>query len=235
MSSGASEQALAVGWRAREVKEELPQLRLAATEVSLSHRGGPLRSSPTPVRERLAALSDRVNGAKAIALRREPVPAAYRVFFHHIGLDPDVVRTPIEAAILDRLLDGGFVSQGLLSDILLVALVDTGVPVWALDRGSLDGPLGIRLSGGETLGRGEDAEPVQGGRIVVADSSAALAVLFERPAAAHRPKSRTRDLTLYALQVPGVPWLAIEESLWICRSALQAEARPDARSRRFAG
>ena len=83
--------------------------------------------------DRLRELSNRFRGAQAVAIRREPVPAAYRVFFRHIGLDPDVVRTPIEAAVLERMLRGGFLSGGLLEDMLLIALVDTGVPVWALD------------------------------------------------------------------------------------------------------
>ena len=31
-------------------------------------------------------------------LRTRPVPRAYRVFFRHVGLDPDVERTPVEQA-----------------------------------------------------------------------------------------------------------------------------------------
>ncbi len=72
-------------------------------------------------------------GARAVGVRREPVPSAYRVFYRQIGLDPEVARTPIEEAVLERMLRGGFLSEGLLQDVLLIALVDTGVPVWALD------------------------------------------------------------------------------------------------------
>lgn len=210
-----------IGWCAPEVREELPHLRLASLCVRLAPEAMPGRASPPQIRERLGALSDRFNGAKAIAVRTEPVPAAYRVFFRQIGLDPEVARTPIEAAVLDRLIDGGFLSRGLLSDVLLLALVDTGVPVWALDERSLHGELGIRLSEDETLGRGPGGVQVPSGRLVVADASAALALLFDEPVAAHRPTSRSGELTLYALQVPGVSWLAVEEALWICRSALE--------------
>jgi hypothetical protein len=42
------------------------------------------------VKERLRELSDRFTGAQAITLRQKPIPWAYRVFFRHIGLDPDV-------------------------------------------------------------------------------------------------------------------------------------------------
>ena len=49
-------------------------------------------------------------------------------------------------------------SRGPLDDALLVALVETGVPVWALDAARLDGPLGLRgARAGERLGEGEYA------------------------------------------------------------------------------
>ena len=129
-----------------------------------------------------------------MTVRREPVPAAYRVFFRHIGLDPDVVRTPIEAAALERMLRGGFLSGGLLEDILLIALVDTGVPVWALDAEAVDGPLGIRSSSeGEPLGRGLPAlRCLPAGRLVVADASAALAISVRRAGSGPRGRRRTR-------------------------------------------
>ena len=157
-----------------------------------------------------------------MGLRREPVPAAYRVFYRHIGLDPDVVRTPIEEAVLERMLRGGFLTGGLLADVLLISLLDTGVPVWALDAASLDGPLGIRPSrDGEGLGRSSQAPPLPAGRLVVADSSAAVAVLFGELGRPHRPRARTPRLTIFSVQVAGVPTLYVEESLWVCRRALE--------------
>ena len=157
-----------------------------------------------------------------MGVRREPVPAAYRVFFRHIGLDPDVVRTPIEEAVLERMLRGGFLSGGLLEDVLLIALVDTGVPVWALDAEAADGPLGIRSSReGERLGRSSGAPALPAGRLVIADASAALAILFGGLAPGHEPRAGTRRLTLFAVQVAGVPTLYVEEALWTCRSALE--------------
>src|SRR6202023_4372095 len=93
-------------------------------------------ASPHDIKARLRGLSNQFRGARAIGVRREPVPAAYRVFFRQIGLDPDVVSTPIEAAIRERMLRGGFLTGGLLEDVLLIALIDTGVAVWALDAES---------------------------------------------------------------------------------------------------
>ncbi|HEY2572185.1 MAG TPA: hypothetical protein VGI27_11955, partial [Solirubrobacteraceae bacterium] len=121
------------GWCAREVEQELPGLRLLTAHVDVARKGSLTGQSPADVQGRLRELSNRFRGAAAVAVRREPVPSAYRIFFRHIGLDPEVVRTPIEAAVLERMIKGGFLSGGLLEDVLLIALVDTGVPVWALD------------------------------------------------------------------------------------------------------
>ncbi len=211
-----------LGWCAREVEEDLPGLRVLLADV---HVGGgtPLNAnSPREIKERLRELSNRFHGARAVGVRREPVPAAYRVFFRHIGLDPDIVRTPIEEAVLERMLRGGFLSECLLNDVLLIALVDTGVPVWALDAESVDGALGIRLSReGERLGTSSGAAVLPAGRLVIADASAALAILFHRLARPHEPVAGTRELTLFAVQVAGVPALYVEEALWTCHAALE--------------
>jgi DNA/RNA-binding domain of Phe-tRNA-synthetase-like protein len=167
-------------------------------------------------------LSNQFRGARAVGIRREPVPAAYRVFFRQIGLDPDIVRTPIEEAVRERMLRGGFLPGALLEDVLLIALLDTGIPVWALASEAVDGPLGIRSSAeGERLGSSADAQLLPTGRLVIADASVPLAILFGELAPAHRPLSTTRELTLFAVTVAGVPGLYAEEALWTCRTALE--------------
>jgi hypothetical protein len=214
---------LEFGWRARDVEQEIPELRLVLAQARVGRPGSLITGSTPGVEDRLRELSNRFRGARAVAIRREPVPAAYRVFFRHIGLDPDVVRTPIEAVALERMLRGGFLSGGLLEDILLIALVDTSVPVWALDSEAVDGPLGIRSSGeGEPLGRSPGAPLLPAGRLVVADASAALAPLFGELAPGHAAGADTRHLTLFAIQVAGVPSLYVEEALWSCRTAVEA-------------
>lgn len=211
------------GWCAREVAQELPGLRLLSSTIALAGRRS-LSGVATPdVEQRLKELSNRFRGATAVAVRREPVASAYRVFFRHIGLDPEVVRTPLEQAVLVRMIKGGFVSRGLLEDALLLALLDTGVPVWALDAERLDGPLGIRASEhGERLGRAAAAPALPAGRLVVADASAAVAVLFGELAVEHAPKAHSARLALFAVQVAGVPELYAEEALWSCGAALEA-------------
>jgi DNA/RNA-binding domain of Phe-tRNA-synthetase-like protein len=195
------------GWVDAGLAEEFPGLRVAYCLVPAA--GGP---SPPALRERLRVLSDRLRGAQAVALRGRDVPHAYRVFFRHVGLEPDETRIPVEALVVERLRLGGFPSRGRLPDALAIACVETGVPVWALDADALDGPPGVRPA------TARDA-PVPEGRLVLADASRALAVLFEGPEA---PTRATRRLALISVVVPHVPALFAEEALWIAGEALEA-------------
>jgi DNA/RNA-binding domain of Phe-tRNA-synthetase-like protein len=186
---------------------EFPELRLAFTCADAV----PGRS-PAEVRERLRDASDRFTGGKAVNLRQQPVPYAYRVFFRHIGIDPDEQRTPIEAIALERMRAGGFVSQGLIEDALLLATLETGVPVLAFDAAALDGEPGLRISRqGEELDR---YLPVPRGRIVIADDARPLALLFGEMAPYAAPSRSTSRIALVAIGVKGVPPVSVEEALW---------------------
>lgn len=208
---------------APEIAQELPGLRLLWTEVEVGRRGPLTGDTPADLEERLRELSDRVRGGRAIGIRREPLPAAYRAFFRQVGMDPDVERTPIEQAVLERMLRGGFPTGGMLDDVLRIALLDTGVPLWALDAGTVAGELQIRLSReAEQLGRGADPPLLGGGRLVVADRQSALMVLFGERAPGHEPGPRTARVIIYAVLVPGVPGLFAEEALWAAAHALGA-------------
>ena len=181
------------------VAAEHPGLWVAWTEVETVP--GP---TPPELRERLRRMADRMHGAEAIAMRGRDVPHAYRVFFRHVGLDPDVVRTPIEAVVLRRMSEGGLRPQGLVPDALTVAVLETGVGVQAFD-GLVGAP------------RIEEAD----GRLVIADEQGPLAVLFgdaERAA----PTKATRRVALVAVAVPGVADLVVEEALWTAWDILRS-------------
>jgi DNA/RNA-binding domain of Phe-tRNA-synthetase-like protein len=210
------EPSLTDGWIDGGLAYEFPDLRIASVTVA----GGPRRTAPE-LRERLGMLADRFHGARALTIRREPVPAAYRVFFRHLGIDPDVHRTPIEAAAVERLLRGGFASGGAIDDACLLALVETGVPVWALDAERVDGPLGLRPAhAGERLGDGDYADDLPPDRIVVADRAGPVAVLFGPTAPGRLPTRQTIRLLLFAVGAPGVPAMYFEEALYCCAEAL---------------
>ena len=189
------------------LRAEFPELGLVYTEIPVR----PQRSPP-PVRARLRTASDRFTGAKAVALRQQAIPWAYRVFFRHVGIDPDERRTPIEAIALERMRAGGFQSRNLVDDALLLATLETSVPVLAFDAAAVDGDLGLRVSpGGELLGD----VPLSAGQVVVADSTRALAVLFGDTAEGCAVQWSSQRMVLAAVRVKGVPEVSVEEALWV--------------------
>jgi len=209
------------GYVTAAVRDEHPDLRLCSivTETTQTR-------SPRELKRRLAHLSSRFSGPRAVSMRSEPIPHAYRVFYRHIGLDPDdpLTRTPVEEAAMRRLLEGRFSSHDNVHDALLMAIVETGVPLWALDDDTLRGPLGIReAEPRELLGEGPFANEMPPGRLVVADDAGPVAVLFGEVAESRRPTRATRRLRVFALQVGGVPELHVQEALWLCADVLDAD------------
>jgi DNA/RNA-binding domain of Phe-tRNA-synthetase-like protein len=204
------------GWVAPHIASEFPGLGIAWVEVDAKPG-----KSPESVRRRLRDLSDRTYGSEAIRLRERPIPWAYRVFYRQIGLDPDRTRTPIEQLILDRLHDGGFRSKGLPVDALNIAIVETGIALRAFDADRLDGKLCIRdAAPGESLA-GEPKEMAKG-TLTIADEAQAVALLFGSTAEGCRVEKRSRRIAVAAVQVKGVPEIAVEEALWMAAATLEA-------------
>lgn len=221
MEAGAAGQRMGVppprqGWVAPHIGSEFPGLGIAWIEVDA--RFG--RSSEA-VRQRLRDLSDRTYGSQAIRLRERPIPWAYRVFFRQIGLDPDQTRTPVEQLTLDRLRDGGFRSHGLPVDALNVAIVETGVALRAFDADRIEGRLCIRdTAPGESLAG--QAVAMAKGTLAIADDARPVGLLFGPTAAGVGVEKGTRRIAVAAVQVKGVPQIAVEEALWLAASTLEA-------------
>jgi DNA/RNA-binding domain of Phe-tRNA-synthetase-like protein len=209
----------ASGWIEPRLRAEFPRLGLDWVTAEIPDTG-----SSRELKGRLRALSNGFQGQTVVAIRQRPVGHAYRVFFREIGLDPDITRTPLEQAALGRLRHGHFVSRGLLEDALLVALIETGVGVWALDADLVDaGGPGIRITvDGDRLGSTEYGSHLRAERLVVADARWVHAILFGEVAPGHAPTAETRRVTLFTVRVEGVPQIHIEEALWICVEALNA-------------
>jgi DNA/RNA-binding domain of Phe-tRNA-synthetase-like protein len=204
------------GWVAPHVAAEFPGLGIAWVEVD----GRPGRSGDS-VRRRLRQLSDRFYGSHAVRMRERPIPWAYRVFFRHIGLDPDRTRTPVEQLALDRLHDGAFRSRGLPADALTIATVETGVALRAFDADRLVGRLCIRDSApGEALA-GAPGELGQG-TLTIADEVEPAGLLFGDTAAGFAVGPDTRRVAIAAIEVAGVPRIAVEEALWIAGAEISS-------------
>jgi DNA/RNA-binding domain of Phe-tRNA-synthetase-like protein len=209
--------AAAEGFIDPELRAEFPGLRLQWVTVECTP--GP---SPREVQQRLGQLSNRYRGASVVAMRTQPIPHAYRSFFRQVGLDPDATRIPSEEAAVHRLLHGQFRSRSLIDDALLIAVVETGVPVYALDAERVhQGGLGIRQSvAGDRLGSTEYGSDLPPGRLVVADGEWVHAALFGEIAPGHGIGPRSTRIALFAVGVDGVPGIHLEEALWVCVEVL---------------
>ena len=213
-----TEPAIETGWIADDLAAEFPELRLHY--ITLDATAG---RSPDAVRRRLRALADRYTGGKAVTLRQQPIPWAYRVFFRQVGIDPDEHRTPPEAIALERMRAGGFSSRNLLDDVITIAIVETGVPIVAFDDARLDGPLGLRMSQPREL-LGGDGRPLSSRQVVIADADRAVAVLFADVAEGRGVHPHTRRMRIASIQVKGVPDVSVEEGLWIVAELLESRA-----------
>jgi DNA/RNA-binding domain of Phe-tRNA-synthetase-like protein len=213
-----TEPTIETGWIADDLAAEFPELRLHY--MTLDATAG--RSSDA-VRGRLRGLADRYTGGKAVTLRQQPIPWAYRVFFRQVGIDPDEHRTPPEAIALERMRAGGFSSRNVLDDAITIAIVETGVPIVAFDDEQLDGPLGLRMSQSREL-LGGDGRPLSSRQVVIADADRAVAVLFADIAEGRGVHPHTTRMRIASVQVKGVPDVSVEEGLWIVAELLESQA-----------
>ena len=189
----------------------------ASTSCVLNQGSG---RSPRHVKDQLKELAGRFSGASAVNLRHQAIPWAYRVFFRHIGLDPDEQRTPVEEIALERMRKGGFPSQNLLDDALTIAIAESGVALRAFDADRVEGRIGIRLSApGEPL-EGRPGE-LPSGTLVIADEKRPLALLFGAIGSGRGVSNKTERTLLCAIQVKGVPEIAVEEAIWLAAGVMQ--------------
>jgi DNA/RNA-binding domain of Phe-tRNA-synthetase-like protein len=198
------------------LRDEFPGLALRYLVIE---RGS--GRSPKVVKERLRELSNRFTGARAINLRQKPIPWAYRVFFRHIGLDPDRTLTPVEEIALERMKRGSFRSQNLLDDALTIGIVESGVALRAFDADQVAGEPSLRSSQpGEVLaGRPGKLPP---GTLVIADERRPLALLFGATGEGIGVRPRSRRTLLVAVQVKGVSDVVAEEALWLAATVMRS-------------
>lgn len=206
-----------LGWVAPAIESEFPGLGLCWIDVD-----GPSGRSPAAVKNRLRELSDRFLGSHAINMRQRPIPWAYRVFFRQIGLDPDQTRTPVEQLAFERIKNGTFRSHSQLDDALTIAIVETGIALRAFDAERVEGRIGVRASGpGEEL-EGRPGE-LPHGTLVLADDRRPLGLLFGATAEGRGVGPGTNRIRLLAIQVKGVPRIAVDEALWMAAAVMSVD------------
>lgn len=184
------------------LEEDFPSL-----DVLFCSRAVGTRRHARLTAERLHLLSDRYAGDALAAKRLQAIPLAYRAFARQIGLDPDVDGLPLETLLNERILTGRFRSRGVVADACRVALLELGIPVWALDESVLSGPLRIGAAGG-------GPDPYRGEPLAVRDDHRDVAALLLGPDDELVPGHNTRSVRLFALRVPGVADALVREALW---------------------
>lgn len=171
----------------------------------------PPRGRREDLRARLDALDDRVRALATGALRSDSIAGAYRAFARQLGLDPDVDRLPIDALAVERLTRGRLESRGLVPDALRVAMLETAVPLWALDAAAADGPLRVAL---------DDA-----GSASVSDDGGALMPLLGEPSGPQAVRDDSDHVIVLGLGVGAVAPATVEEAFWHVASCLRGTTR----------
>ena len=114
-----------------------------------------------------------------------------------------------------------FKSSGLPDDALTIAIVETGVALRAFDADRLSGSLCIRDSApGEAL-PGQAGELAQG-TLTIADEKSPVGLLFGPTGDGYGVEPESRRLTIVAVQVNGVPQIAVSEALWMAAATVEA-------------
>jgi DNA/RNA-binding domain of Phe-tRNA-synthetase-like protein len=217
-----AQQAIRQGWIAPELATEFPGL--GVYWLTVEARPG---KTPNAVRERMSYLAGRITGATVVQSRQDTVPWSYRVLWRRLGVDPDTDRTPVEALMVQRLEHGGLPTRGLPTDAIVVATLETGVPVLVADAAKLSGSPGLRpATVGESLGGDEGA--LRAGEVVYADERAPLARLDGEVGIERAVGNDTTAMVVCALAAAAVSQIEIDEALWIAADMLEAAGRLEA-------
>lgn len=219
--SGVDVGRLRTGWIDNGVASEFPDLGLHWARAIVSFLPAPRRRA----REGLRDLSARHPTGRTVLMGTDPTAQAHDVFYRRIGLNPDVPpRPPAQAVMAERLLQGEFKSRSLIEDASLIALLETGVRVTALDATDFSDALGIREARrGESIpgARGDESLPT--GRLVIAGNGAPMCAVFGKISRPWQVQKATAEVLLFAVRPPGVSGMQADEALWMVRSILTGE------------
>lgn len=200
------------GWCSSELEEDFPGLGLVQLESAV------LADAVDRIRDRLEDVAGRIDGRSVATIPLERVPAAYRALARQLGLDPDADGTPLAEVLRDRIRHGTIPSTGVVADAAAIAMLETGVPVYAVGAEDVAGPLGLTLAEeGEVLA-GDPLAALPPRAVVVSDLQGPLALALLPPPRVPRPRER---VVLFAIRAPGVADLEVEEALWLAAGLLQ--------------
>jgi hypothetical protein len=198
------------GWCQEDLLVDFPGIGLFALPAAAD------AGARSRVASRLEHLSGRIDGRNVASIPLTPIHAAYRRLARQLGLDPDRDGTPLAPLLRERIIEGRLRSHGDVADACACALLETGVPVFALPFGDVTGDLGLALArGGERLPG--DAAPLADRTLVVSDVARPLALALLTQALTPADPG---PVVLYAIRAPAVSVLVVEEALWVAAGLL---------------
>jgi len=201
-----------------QLADEFPGLALIC--LRLDARKG---RTPAPIKRRMRELAGRISGATVVQARQDEVPWAYRVLWRRLGLDPDSDRTPVERLMVERLEHGGIPSHGMPNDAIVLATLETGIPVVVVDASKVGERPGLRPArSGESV---DNDTPLRPGEVVYADDDRPLARLTGEVAPVCAVDGDTTEMLVCALAAASVSQMAIDEALWMVADLLEATGR----------
>lgn len=196
--------------RSSDVALHYPYLNLFVTEVP----NQPSTRARHDLAERLGRLAERIGAQQVLRQHEQEVPHAFRKLYLQMGIDPGVHLTPIDAVLQERIAYGQFRSMGLVDDALKVALLETGVPIWATDSAKVSGELALQMPAVESESGSASMVPL------VTDDRGTIGPIGSAPEARYAVDRKSKDLTLFAVQCDGISTMHVDESLWLARSLL---------------
>lgn len=200
------------GWCDEDLRADFPGIGILQRTCAVT------ADAERRVADRLAVVGARIDGRNAASLPLEATPTAYRTLARQLGLDPDDDGTPLAGLLRERIRQGRLPSLGVVADACTCALLETGVPVFALPLSGVAGDLGLTLArAGETL-PGDPGDRLPERALVVSDLARPLALGLLAPPLAPAPRE---GVVLYAIRAPRVADLLVDEALWTAAGLLE--------------
>jgi DNA/RNA-binding domain of Phe-tRNA-synthetase-like protein len=131
----------------------------------------------------------------------------YRDFFWRVKIDPTKIRPASEALVRRILANKPIPTINTVVDSYNLVSIKTEIPIAAFDRDQLDGSLLLRYVNPGELFRGigwRESKKLEGGEIVVMDSTKLVAIYPYRDADNTKITAQTRNVLMLICGAPGI-------------------------------
>lgn len=161
---------------------------------------------------------------KDVEIADHPVIQAYRTLYDKIGLDPDETPPSVQSLITRFLTKNQFPNINSVVDCVNLATLESMIPLGVFDVDAIKGQIVLRFSRPAEpfleLGR-RTPDPLDGGRLVLADDEKVLSVYYWRDSEYQKVAEDTTRVAVLSCRVAGVTDEMIDGSLRIADEILR--------------